>query len=160
MLRKLIQNHQDANTKVTEKKDEDKGDALNDFFDDVETVTVKKGPKPELIKPLDDEATTSTNKEEDTENKIQIQLSDLGNTQTQLDCLLCPNHEWYNLNLNPYRVLDISHRAPKKLISRWYKALSLLLHPDKICNTCRGGSEKAFESVRKTMESLQDYLLL
>ena len=41
-----------------------------------------------------------------------------------------------------------------------YKALSLLLHPDKIRNTCRGGSEEAFESVRKAMESLQDYLLL
>ena len=94
MLRKLVQNHQDSNTKVTEGKDvdEDKDNLLNYFFDDVETVTVKKGPYPELIKPPDDEATTSTNKEEDTENKIQIQLSDLGNTQTQLDHLLCPNH--------------------------------------------------------------------
>ena len=44
MLGKLIQNHQDSNTRVTEGKDvdEDEDNLLNYFFDDVETVTVKK----------------------------------------------------------------------------------------------------------------------
>jgi len=79
--------------------------------------------------------------------------------------LLCPNNEWYNLN--PFRVLDISHRAPTELISRRYKALSLFLHPDKVRNSFGDGSDKerekaadraaaAFEFVRKAMESLQD----
>ena len=47
--------------------------------------------------------------------------------------LFSPNYTWYNLN--PFRVLDIPHTSSLVDISRRYKALSLLLHPDRF----RGG---------------------
>jgi len=143
--------------------DDDEDDLLNDFFDDVEEATAKKNSEPLNTTQSTDE-TTGPNEDSNSENKIQIQLSDLGNAETQMNRLLCSNHEWYNLN--PFRVLDISHRAPTELISRRFKALSLLLHPDKVRNVFTGSTEDiekaidnaatAFEFVRKAMESLQD----
>ncbi len=131
-----------------EEEEEDDDDLLNDFFDEVEDVKEKK-------KPPEKEEEKSC--EEIKENKIQIQLSDLGDTKTQIDRILCSNHEWYNLN--PFRVLDISHEAPLDLLSRRYKALSLLLHPDKVRvsnNDLAEKAEEAFEYIRKAINTLKD----
>lgn len=122
---------------------------LNEFFEQVEDV-----PQKSAVESCSEDTETNAV----VENKIQIQLSDLGDTSTQIQRLLRPNHEWYNLN--PFRVLDISHEAPLDLLSRRYKALSLLLHPDKVKNTCHGDmvekAQEAFEYVRKAMNSLKD----
>jgi len=132
-----------------EEDGEDEDDLLNDFFDDVEEVEPVK-------KPSEEEKVDET----PAENKIQIQISDLGDTSTQIERLLRPNHEWYNLN--PFVVLDISHQAPLDLLSRRYKALSLLLHPDKVRNSSNNDAtmiekaEEAFEFIRKAMNSLKD----
>lgn len=134
----------------TENKEEgdEEDDLLNDFFDEVEDV------KPVKKQEVQEE------KEAPKENKIQIQLSDLGDTSTQIERLLRPNHEWFNLN--PFAVLDISHEAPLELLSRRYKALSLILHPDKVRNTSNNNeemvrkAEEAFEYIRKAMNSLKD----
>lgn len=153
----------DAADEAAEGGDDDEDDLLNDFFDDVEEATTKKASEPPTATQTTDE-TTGPNEDANSENKIKIQLSDLGNTETQMNRLLCSNHEWYNLN--PFRVLDLSHRAPTELVSRRYKALSLLLHPDKVRNAFGGDDEErekaadraatTFEFVRKAMESLQD----
>ena len=133
-----------------EEDGEDEDDLLNDFFDDVEEVEPVK-------KPSEEEKADET---PPPENKIQIQISDLGDTSTQIERLLRPNHEWYNLN--PFIVLDISHQAPVDLLSRRYKALSLLLHPDKVRNSSNNDAtmiekaEEAFEFIRKAMNSLKD----
>ena len=136
------------------KEEDEEDDLLGEFFDEVEEATTAKK--------------TSSNSEEDKgdksssegikENKIQIQMKDFGDFQTQIKRLLKPNHEWYNLN--PFRVLDISHKAPLDLISRRYKALSLLLHPDKVRNSSNSKkieeAEEAYEYVRNAMNSLKD----
>lgn len=131
-----------------DEEEEEDDDLLNDFFDEVEDV------KPVKKQEVQEE------KEAPKENKIQIQLSDLGDTSTQIERLLRPNHEWFNLN--PFAVLDISHEAPLELISRRYKALSLILHPDKVRNTSNNNeemvqkAEEAFEYIRKAMNALKD----
>jgi DnaJ family protein C protein 8 len=133
---------QDAKENGDNNSEDDEDDLLNSFFDEVDESIEKK--------PVE--------LEEPPENKIQIQVSDLGDVKTQIKRLLCPHHEWYNLN--PYRVLDISHHASEEILTRRYKALSLLLHPDKIRssndNDTIKQAEEAFEYVRKAMESLKD----
>lgn len=133
---------QDAKEIVDPTPEDDGDDLLDNFFNEVEESVEKK---PAVS-------------EEPKENKIQIQVSDLGDVKTQIERLLCPHHEWYNLN--PYRVLDISHHASEEIIARRYKALSLLLHPDKIRTSNESDTikqaEEAFEYVRKAMESLKD----
>ncbi len=130
-------------------EEDDEDDLLGDFFDEVEEVTTKN-QNPQKVE--------EKAKEEVKENKIQIQVKDLGDFQTQIDRLLKPNHEWYNLN--PFQVLDISYKAPLDLLSRRYKALSLMLHPDKVRTSSNSDkvdkAEEAFEYVRKAMNSLKD----
>ena len=124
----------------------DDEDLLADFFDDVEEATTIPQEKPEREQ-----------EEEPATNQIKIQVSDLGTTEKQVERLACSNHEWYNLN--PFRVLDISHLASTDMIGRRYKALSLLLHPDKVRNKHAHLSDKAevaFEYVRKAMIALKD----
>lgn len=151
------QNHEDGKKDVKQENDDndDDDDLLNDFFDEVDEV---KDKKKDVIKQNEKE-TKNEQSEERQENKIQIQLTDLGDANTQIQRLLCPNHEWYNLN--PFRVLDISHKAPIDLLSRRYKALSLLLHPDKVraANYDKDiveKAEQAFEYVRKANVTLKD----
>jgi len=153
---KNLSNDADDKAEIIE-EEEDEDDLLNGFFDEVEQATTKKVPKPsESASESVDTGCSSKN-----ENKLKIQVSDLKNTETQISRLLCTNHEWYNLN--PFQVLDISHNAPTEVISRRYKALSLLLHPDKVRNNSGKDNEKisedaaqAFEYARKAMETLQD----
>lgn len=119
-----------------EEPDEEK-DLLDDFFDQVETVTTKK-PKP---------------KEEPVSNNIiKEQKTDLGTPESQIARLLAPNYKWRNLN--PFLVLDISHEASYDDVSRRYKALSLLLHPDK-CSSLANAKE-AYDEVQRAKVQLDD----
>jgi DnaJ family protein C protein 8 len=115
----------------------DEDDLLNDFFDDVEESTKKKT--------VHAKAPVST-------NAIKNQKEVLGTFESQVERLLCPNYEWRNLN--SFYVLKLPSDAPEEDISRRYKALSLLLHPDK-----NGGSELAqlaYDQVQKAKNILSD----
>jgi len=119
---------------------EEEDDDLDDFFADVEEVTKKK--KEEVEERLTPKAT----------NVIKHDKKVLGTSQSQMDRLLQNNHEWRNLN--PFYVLQLPIEATNDDISRRYKALSLLLHPDK-----NGGSEQAqqaFDEVKKAKTILDD----
>lgn len=139
-------------------------DLLDDFFDEVEKEQVKKKAQISLntaeteskAKENPQKNDGSQERQKTCENRIKIQLSDLGTTTKQISRILCLNHKWYNLN--PFRVLDISHRAPFELISRRYKALSLLVHPDKIISSEseKNQAKEAFEYVTKSMNALKD----
>ena len=133
--------------------DGDDGDLLDDFFADVEEAAPAKKKQQEQGSDgkSSDGAKDDAEKEEETPKKIQIHLSDLGSSTDQIERLLAPNHEWKNLN--PYAVLACPHDVPAELLSRRYKALSLLLHPDK-CPDAR--AKDAFEYVRRAMNTLTD----
>jgi len=120
-------------------------DLLDDFFDEVEKVSEK--PKPSKS----DEA----NGENKTEPKrIKTQINDLGTSNSQIDRLLQVNYEWKNLN--PFHVLDIPHTVDDdSIISARYRALSLLVHPDK-CPDDPARAKDAFEQVRKAMTQMND----
>ena len=131
------------------------GDLLDDFFADVEEAAPVEKKKHQGGGD-DDNGEKNDDPKEDTDQteapkKIQIHLSDLGSSTDQIERLMAPNHEWRNLN--PYYVLDCPHDVPAELISRRYKALSLLLHPDK-CPDAR--AKDAFEYVRRAMNTLTD----
>ena len=132
------------------------GDLLNDFFADVEEAAPVEKKKHQGGGADDNGEKNDNDAKEDTDQteapkKIQIHLSDLGSSTDQIERLMAPNHEWRNLN--PYYVLDCPHDVPAELISRRYKALSLLLHPDK-CPDAR--AKDAFEYVRRAMTTLTD----
>lgn len=105
----------------------DDDDLLDDFFDEVEEAVTKTkgvggGPG----------AASAT-------NAIRNDRAALGTAREQIDRLLQPRHEWRNLN--PYFVLQLpAATATDEEISRRYKALSLLLHPDKNRSVAAGGA--------------------
>jgi len=113
-------------------------DLLDDFFSEVEQVSEKK-PKKENAKP---------------EKRIKEQLKDLGTSTQEIDRLLEVNYEWKNLN--PFYVLGIPHQIDdESVISTRYRALSLLVHPDK-CLDDPVRAKSAFEEVRKAMNMMND----
>lgn len=63
------------------------------------------------------------------------------------------NYEWRNLN--PFFVLDVPPDATEEDISRRYKALSLLLHPDKN-RSQHDQAEEAYDQVQKAKTMLLD----
>jgi tetratricopeptide (TPR) repeat protein len=120
---------------VNEEEGED--DGLDDFFAEVEEVTKKQ--------PEEEEKPKAT-------NNIKHDRKSLGTTETQMERLLQSNFEWRNLNA--FYVLQLPQDASEDDISRRYKALSLLLHPDK-----NGGSERsqqAYDQVQKAKTILSD----
>ena len=120
---------------------DEEDDLLDDFFSEVEKATEK--PKP-----------TKTEPNEEATNRIKTQLNDLGTSQSQIDRLLQVNYEWKNLN--PFYVLDIPHTIDDdSIISARYRALSLLVHPDK-CLDDAVRAKTAFEQVRKAMNQMND----
>ena len=127
---------EEAKLKETEEEKDPEQDLLADFFDEVETVV-----KP---KPKEDEA--------EEPNVIKEQKTDLGTPESQIARLLAPNYKWRNLN--PFLVLDLEHTASEDDISRRYKALSLLLHPDK----CRSldNAKEAYDEVQRAKTQLDD----
>uniref|UniRef100_A0A7S1ZNL9 J domain-containing protein n=2 Tax=Ditylum brightwellii TaxID=49249 RepID=A0A7S1ZNL9_9STRA len=131
--------------KKEEEKDSTEDDLLDDFFNEVEetnTTTTTATPEP---------TTTTPEPAAPQSNNISKQLTKLGTPLSQINRLLSPNYEWKNLN--PFYVLDIPHTAPLDIISRRYKALSLLIHPDK-CSEQR--AKEAFEQVRIAMILLKE----
>ncbi|KAL7534808.1 hypothetical protein ACHAXR_007260 [Thalassiosira sp. AJA248-18] len=124
-------------------------DLLDDFFSEVENVAEK--PKPSKS----DEANAKSDSGEDpNNNRIKTQINDLGTSTFQIDRLLQVNYEWKNLN--PFCVLDIPHTIDDdSVISARYRALSLLVHPDK-CPDDPVRAKNAFEQVRKAMAQMND----
>ena len=126
-------------------ENDEEDDLLDDFFSEVEKVTEK--PKPAKS---DEAKNTGENKT----NRIKAQISDLGTSTSQIERLLQVNYEWKNLN--PYYVLDIPHTVDdESIISARYRALSLLIHPDKNPDDAVR-AKTAFEQVRKAMTQMND----
>jgi len=121
----------------------DDDDLLNDFFNEVEEVVTKK-----IV---------------ETQTKINAIKNDrktLGSTQDQINRLLQPRYEWRNLN--PFYVLQLpAATVTNDDISRRYKALSLLLHPDKnhanlISDDDRHRAQRAYDQVQTAKTLLAD----
>ena len=137
-------NKKDTNGKDND-DDEEEEDLLDDFFSEVEKATEK--PIPPKSKPDNDTGEEPT-------NRIKTQLHDLGISKSQIDRLLQVNYEWKNLN--PFYVLDIPHTIDDdSIISARYRALSLLVHPDKNADD-PVRAKTAFEQVRKAMNQMND----
>ena len=128
---------------------EDEGDELlDDFFSEVDKVATKQKPSPSS------KSTDSECADDSMTNRIKDQLSDLGTSEYQINRILQTNYEWKNLN--PYHVLDIPHTIEdESIISLRYRALSLLVHPDK-CPQDPVRAKDAFEQVRKAMTQMND----
>jgi DnaJ family protein C protein 8 len=131
-----------SNPQEENDEDDEDDDDLNDFFADVEEVTTKKKAENDYEKHKQPKAT----------NAIKNDKSVLGTFDFQVDRLLQTNSEWRNLN--PFYVLMLPGNASEDDISRRYKAVSLILHPDK-----NGGSERAqqaYDQVQKAKITLND----
>mmetsp|Transcript_43165 Transcript_43165/g.46835 ORF Transcript_43165/g.46835 Transcript_43165/m.46835 type:complete len:249 (-) Transcript_43165:175-921(-) len=92
-------------------------------------------------------------------NAIRNDRKNLGTTHEQIERLMQPRYEWRNLN--SFYVLQLPFNATNDDISRRYKALSLLLHPDK--NQAKLSNEKdrdrsqvAYDQVQKAKIILAD----
>ena len=133
----------EATTTTNNDNGDDSGDDLDDFFNDVETATT------EVVKAKQEEAAEQPK----ATNKIKSHKKDLGTASSQIERLLQENHEWRNLN--PFFVLDVTPDATNEEISRRYKALSLLLHPDKNMNQ-HDKAEEAYDQVQKAKTMLLD----
>jgi DnaJ family protein C protein 8 len=127
--------------------DED-DDLLADFFDEVdEVVNNNKKTKEEVATP---QAT----------NSIRNDREALGSAREQVDRLLQTRYEWRNLN--PYFVLQLpAATSTDEDISRRYKAMSLLLHPDKnqaqwTTKAERDRVQLAYDQVQKAKVVLTD----
>ncbi len=119
-----------------QKENDDDDDSLNDFFEDVEEV---------IKKPKVESKPSAT-------NNVKNEKVVLGTAKEQMDRLLQTNFEWRNLN--PFYVLQLPHTATEDDIARRYKALSLLLHPDKNGGDPR--AQQAFDAVKKAKTTLLD----
>lgn len=118
-------------------------DLLDDFFSEVETVATKK--REEAI-----EAQKAP-------TMISDQKKELGTAQEQIERLLTTNYKWKNLN--PFYVMDISHMSSEDDIGRRYKALSLLLHPDKCRNNKaidESRAKLAYDEVQRAKKQIDD----
>jgi DnaJ homolog subfamily C member 8 len=115
-------------------------DDLDDFFNDVEVAA--------------DSVVQEKLRDAHPEQHIQNHKTSLGTAADQVHRLI-PNLTTYKLyNLNPFHVLDLPHNCDEKEISRRYKALSLLLHPDK--NPGLEHAQLAFDQVLAAKELLDD----
>jgi DnaJ homolog subfamily C member 8 len=119
-------------------------DLLDDFFDEVETTTTITTETTNS-----DSTTTPTTT---TPSLLQIQTKHVGTASSQIDRLMAPNFKWRNLN--PFTVLDIPPTATTDDISRRYKALSLLLHPDKCAAV--PFAQEAYDQVQRSKQQLDD----
>ena len=123
---------------------DEQDDLLDDFFSEVEKV---EKPKPQT-------ETTPSSDQGESINRIKIQLSDLGTSASQINRLLQTNYEWKNLN--PFYVLDVPHTIDdESVLSARYRALSLLVHPDKNRDDAVR-AKAAFEQVKKAMELMNN----
>lgn len=140
--RELKKVKEEENNKEPE-KDNDDDDDLDDFFNDVQqaaTEAIKQQFAPEV----------ST-------EAIRNHKKDLGTATEQTERLLAPNYQWRNLN--PFFVLDLPHDSSEEEISRRFKALSLLLHPDKqhgVSDEEKERIQQAYDEVLQAKTKLQD----
>jgi tetratricopeptide (TPR) repeat protein len=121
--------------------EEEEEDDLADFFDEVEEV------EQTVVQQKLQEATA-------TSHEIIKHKTNLGTVQEQIQRLLADNYQWRNLN--PFYVLDLPHTATTEEIQRRYKALSLLLHPDKNQNQDETKVQLAYDEVLKAKAILID----
>lgn len=133
-----VADHNQPTSTNTDRED----DLLDDFFNEVETVT--KITQEEQTR-MDEEKATDA---------IRNHRKDLGTVESQIARLLAPNYKWRNLN--PFFVLDLTHNATAEDISRRYKALSLLLHPDKNIGQDRERVQEAYDQVLQAKAKLAD----
>lgn len=140
---------------IHDAKADEEDNLLASFFSDVTNAnsTSKEGPnkKPEsdAIEPFDKKEGEEEEKTILTEKYVK---QPLGSSQEVVDRLLCPFHEWKNLN--PYHVFSLDIDATDEDIKFRYKKLSLKVHPDR----CRGieNAREAFELVKAAYEKLMD----
>ncbi len=140
---------------IHDAKADEEDNLLASFFSDVTNAnsTSKEGPnkKPEsdAIEPFDKNEGEEEEKTILTEKYVK---QPLGSSQEVVDRLLCPFHEWKNLN--PYHVFSLDIDATDEDIKFRYKKLSLKVHPDR----CRGieNAREAFELVKAAYEKLMD----
>jgi tetratricopeptide (TPR) repeat protein len=118
---------------------DDSEDDLADFFNEVEDATEA------VVQQKKEEATSST-------SQIKKHKENLGSVTEQLDRLLADNYQWRNLN--PFFVMDLPHTATVDEIQRRYKALSLLLHPDK--NPGHARAQEAYDEILQAKAKLLD----
>ncbi|GAX17769.1 DnaJ homolog subfamily C member 8 [Fistulifera solaris] len=139
--RELEKLKEEEKSKNVEKECSD--DDLDDFFNDVQEAAeqaVKQQFVPETLT-----------------DAIRNHKKDLGTAKEQTERLLGPNYQWRNLN--PFFVLDLAHDSNEEEISRRFKALSLLLHPDKQHGVSDGERERiqqAYDEVLQAKTKLQD----
>jgi len=127
-------------------KDDGDGDSLlDDFFNDVDTAASQVAKEKEL-------AAAEASKPPAATNAIKNSKRELGTAHSQIERLLADNYKWRNLN--PFYVLDVPHTSSKEEISKRYKALSLLLHPDK--NRNEEKAQDAYDEVLKAKAALDD----
>ncbi len=137
------------NNSASLEKGDEADDLLDDFFSEVEKVSER--PKSAIS---EEGSGNGGDCAEETTNRIKTQLNDLGTSASQIDRLLQINYEWKNLN--PFHVLDIPHDIDDdSIISARYRALSLLVHPDK-CPDDPVRAKDAFEQVRTAMTHMND----
>ena len=123
-------------------------DDLDDFFNDVEDVVMKTVQAKSQDVTDSNEVVTNT-----ATDAILLHKKELGTVQEQVERLTKHNYYWYNLN--PFHVLDIPHTATIIDISRRYKALSLLLHPDRF----RGSDSKSTSITKEQVQLAYDQVL-
>ena len=124
-------------------------DDLDDFFHDVDDVVMKS------VQTAQHNVTNSVATTTTATDAILLHKKELGTVYEQVERLTKHNYFWYNLN--PFHVLDIPHTTNTMDISRRYKALSLLLHPDRFHNnksSSSGSSNDASTSVTKEQVQL------
>jgi tetratricopeptide (TPR) repeat protein len=110
-----------AENSPAEEQVEKEADDLDDFFNDVEDAAVAV---------VQEKLAAAVEPEEAATDAVRNHKRDLGSAADQIARLI-PNQNYVWYNLNPFTVLDVPHTADKEEISRRFKALSLLLHPDK-----------------------------
>jgi DnaJ family protein C protein 8 len=136
------QQQQEEATKEEAKPEDNEEDSLDDFFNDVEDAAV--ATKEQQLKEEEPVATEA----------IRSHKKDLGTVSSQMERLLAPNYKWRNLN--PFFVVDLPHTATADHINRRYKALSLLLHPDKNLGQEQERAQEAYDQVLQAKAKLSD----
>jgi len=141
------------NTKAED--DDDCGDDMDDFFSEIDNAVEETKTNPSL--PTEESNTSAKPKEQ--AKSFQFDNSNLKSSQDQINYILQPSHKW--LNLNPYHVLSITYSESQnplctiEKIEKRYRAVSLLIHPDKNLDNITQ-AELAFDEVKKAMTILRN----
>ena len=138
---KKLKEQEEEKTEEVEKDESD--DDLDDFFNDIQEAATQ-AVKQQFVPDISAEA-------------IRNHKKDLGTAKEQTERLLASNYQWRNLN--PFLVLDLPHNSSEEEISRRFKALSLLLHPDKqhgVSDEEKERTQQAYDEVLQAKTKLQD----